>query len=246
MAPAGYGNRVEGLHAVAAAVEAGRVRRLWVESGRLRRPEVRSIMDGFERQEVSVVEDVRSLAETDAPQGLIADCIPIAPIPLDRLAGGGAAIMVLDHIEDPHNVGAIARSSLAAGMTGMMISAKRQAPLSAAAFKTAAGALEKMPVAVVGSIAEALNRLKAVGVWIVGLEPSATSSLFGLEILTEPVAVVIGAEGAGLGVLTARRCDVLASIAMAGATDSLNASVSAALACFEIMRVRRDASAAPG
>ncbi len=120
----------------------------------------------------------------------------------------------------------------------MVLSANRQAPLSAAAFKAAAGALERVPVTIVGSIPEALSRLKKAGVWIVGLHADADESLFGLDLLTEPVAMVIGAEGAGLSVLTAKRCDVLVGIPMTGATESLNASVSAALACFEVMRVR--------
>lgn len=195
---------------------------------------------------MSLVADVRSVAETEAPQGVVAACTPILPAPLDELADAGAAIVALDHIEDPQNLGAIARSASAAGMTGMVVSSKRAAPLSATAFKAAAGALEKLPVAVVGSIPEALNRLKNGGVWIVGLVAGSGTGLFGLEILTEPVAVVVGAEGIGLSVLAAKRCDVLASIPMAPGTESLNASVSAALACFEIMRVRRSGSDTPG
>jgi len=239
MAPAGYGNRVEGLHAVAAAAAAGRVRKLWVDERRLGKPDVASIADAVGSDRVATVADVRQLAETEAPQGVVADCTPIMPIPIDSLSGAEAALVVLDHIEDPHNVGAIARSALASGMTGMVVSAKRAAPLSAAAFKAAAGALERLPVSVVGSIPEALNRLKRRGVWIVGLDADSVTSLFGLEILTEPVAVVVGAEGAGLSVLAAKRCDVLASIPMAGGSESLNASVSSALACFEVWRVRR-------
>lgn len=238
MAPAGYGNRVEGLHAVAAAAAAGRVRKLWVEERRLGRAEVETIADAVGQNRVTTVVDVRRMAETEAPQGVVADCTPIMPIPIDDLPGAEAALVVLDHIEDPHNVGAIARSALASGMTGMVVSAKRAAPLSAAAFKAAAGALETLPIAVVGSIPEALNRLKGSGVWIVGLAADSVTSLFGLEILTEPVALVVGAEGAGLSVLAAKRCDVLASIPMAGGSESLNASVSAALACFEVWRVR--------
>jgi 23S rRNA (guanosine2251-2'-O)-methyltransferase len=245
MAPAGYGSRVEGLHAVAAAVTAGRVRRLWVEEGRLRRPEVRAITELVGPEVVKVVADVRAMAETEAPQGVLADCAPITPSPLEEMKGDAAALVVLDHIEDPHNVGAIARSARAAGMTGMVLSSKRQAPLSAAAFKAAAGALEVLPVAVVGSIPEALSRLKEVGLWVVGLAARSDSSLFGLELLTEPVAIVVGAEGAGLSQLAAKRCDVLAGIPITG-MESLNASVSAALACFEIMRVRRSASETPG
>ena len=246
MAPAGYGNRVEGLHAVAAAAAAGRVRKLWVEKRRVGRPEIRSIVGLAGETELSLVADVRSMAETEAPQGVVAECTPILPVPLDELTGAGAAIVALDHIEDPQNLGAIARSAVAAGMTGIVVSSKRAAPLSATAFKAAAGALEKIPVAVVASIPEALNRLKNGGVWIVGLVAGSDTDLFGLEILTEPVAVVVGAEGIGLSVLAAKRCDVLASIPMAPGTESLNASVSAALACFEIMRVRRTASDTPG
>lgn len=246
MAPAGYGNRVEGLHAVTAAAAAGRVRKLWVEKRRVDRPEIRSIVGLAGEPELSLVDDVRPMAETEAPQGVVAECTPILPVPLDELTGAGAAIVALDHIEDPQNLGAIARSALAAGMTGIVVSSKRAAPLSATAFKAAAGALETLPVAVVGSIPEALNRLKNGGVWIVGLVAGSGTDLFGLEIFTEPVAVVVGAEGIGLSVLAAKRCDVLASIPMAPGTESLNASVSAALACFEIMRVRRSGSDTPG
>jgi 23S rRNA (guanosine2251-2'-O)-methyltransferase len=99
---------------------------------------------------------------------------------------------------------------------------------------------------VVGSIPEALSRLKEAGVWVVGLQAGSETSLFGAEILTEPVAVVVGAEASGLSLLAAKRCDLLVEIPMAGEMESLNASVSAALACFEIMRARRKASASPG
>ena len=241
MAPAGYGNRVEGIHSVAAAASRGRVRKLWVEEKRLGRAEIAEIVEAVGRERTAVVRDVRHMAETEAPQGVVAECDPILPAPVDDLAGPGAALVVLDHIEDPHNVGAVARSALSAGMTGMVVSSRRAAPLSAAAFKAAAGALETLSVSIVGSIPEALRRLKDRGVWIVGLEAGSARSLFGLDLLTESVAVVVGAEGAGLSVLSAKRCDLLASIPMASNFESLNASVSAALACFEIMRVRAGA-----
>jgi 23S rRNA (guanosine2251-2'-O)-methyltransferase len=209
-----------------------------MEKRRVDRSEFRSIIDLVGEGRTSVVADVRALAETEAPQGVIAECAPIMPTAVDALARSEAAVVVLDHIEDPHNLGAVARSALAAGMTGLVMSSKRAAPLSASAFKAAGGALERLPVSVVGSIPEALNRLKGGGVWVVGLEAQSDAVLFGLEILTEPVAIVVGAEGSGLSVLTAKRCDVLASIPMAAGSESLNASVSAALACFEVMRVR--------
>jgi 23S rRNA (guanosine2251-2'-O)-methyltransferase len=236
MGPAGYGDSVEGIHAVAAALAAGRVEKVYVDEGRYAR--FGELLAGVDEALIKVVEDVRSLAETDAPQGIVARCRPITPVRLESLAGEEAAVLVLDHIEDPHNVGAAARSALAAGITGIIVSDRRAAPLSGTTFKAAAGALERMPLAVVGSIPDALRRLKDHDIWIVGLEARGDQSLFGLGLLTEPVAVVVGSEGSGLAELTRKTCDVLASIPMASATESLNASVSAALASFEIMRVR--------
>lgn len=221
---------------MAAALAAGRVERLYVEEGR--RGRLGNLLTGVDEHMVKFVEDVRSLADTDAPQGVVARCRPIQPVTLDSLSSEGAAVLVLDHIEDPHNVGAAARSALAAGVKGMVVSDRRAAPLSGTAFKAAAGALERLEVAIVGSIPEALSRLKDDGVWIVGLEAGGDQSLFDLDLLTEPVAIVVGSEGSGLAELTRKRCDVLASIPMASNTESLNASVSAALASFEIMRVR--------
>lgn len=237
MERAGYGDRVEGIHAVAAAIAAGRVERLYAERRRL--PRIGSIVSEVDESVLSVVDDVREMSDTEAPQGVVADCRPIAPVTLESLATGDAAIVTLDHVEDPHNVGAVARSAVAAGATGLIVSSRRSAPLSAAAFKAAAGALETLPVAVVGSIPEALRRLKAHAVWVVGLDRSGEQELFGLELLTEPVTVVIGSEGSGLAELTRKRCDVIASIPITTSAESLNASVSAALASFEIMRVRR-------
>lgn len=236
MAPAGYGTRVEGVHAVTAAVEAGRVITLTVESKRRDRPEVARLLSLV--SEVRFVDDARKFADSEAPQGVVADCRAIMPVDLDSLVTESAAILVLDHLEDPQNVGAIVRSSVAAGGSGLVLSGRRSAPLSASAFKAAAGALEQMPIAIVGSVSEALQRLKGRGVWVVGLDASGPESLFDLELLTESVAVVIGAEGEGLSQLVSKRCDVIVSIPMAANFESLNASVSAALAVFEIMRVR--------
>lgn len=238
MAPAGYGSRVEGLHAVAAAVAAGRVESLTVERNRRSRPEVVALIDAVGVDRVSEVEDVRVLSDSAAPQGVVADCRPIIAVDLDSMTTGAVAVLVLDHLEDPQNVGAIARSAVAAGCTGLVIPSRRSAPLSATAFKAAAGALERLPVAMVTSIGEALSRLKSGGVWAVGLDALGDQTLFGLQLLTEPVAIVIGAEGSGLSPLVAKRCDVVASIPMVAESESLNASVSAALAIFEIMRVR--------
>ena len=160
MAPAGYGNRVEGVHAGAAAVEAGRVNRLYVERRRRERADVAALVDRVGSDKVRLIDDVRTMATTDSPQGVVAECRPISSVTLESLSAQGTALLVLDHVEDPRNVGAVARSASAAGITGLVVSSKRAAPLSAAAFKASAGALETLPVVIVGSIPEALNRLK--------------------------------------------------------------------------------------
>ncbi len=241
MARAGIGRRVEGLHAVAAAVAAGRVTRLEVARGRARRPEVAAIVAAARSAgaEIAEVDDVDG--ETDAPQGLVAEARPLAEATLDEALGrtDPPALLVLDHVEDPRNVGAIARSAAAAGLGGLVVPTRRAAPLGATAFKAAAGALERLAVVTVSSIADTVADLKRREVWTVGLAASAPAPLFGLDLLAEPVAVVVGAEGHGLGRLAAERCDTLAAIPLAAGIESLNVSVAAALAAFEVARVRQ-------
>ncbi|MBU1226598.1 MAG: 23S rRNA (guanosine(2251)-2'-O)-methyltransferase RlmB [Actinobacteria bacterium] len=240
MAPPGIGRSVEGHHAVAAAVAAGRVVRLLVE---LRRADGYADLIAAARAsgaEVKIVDDVRPMADTTSPQGLVARCRPIPAASLDDAvaAASPAAVLVLDHIEDPRNVGAIARSALAAGVNAMISSGWRSAPLEGTAFKAAAGALEHMAIVEVSSIPAVLGDLRSRGLWIVGLDGGGDQSLFGLGLLTEPVALVVGAEGAGLSRLVADRCDVLARIPISDRIESLNASVAAGLAVFEVARAR--------
>ena len=244
MAPAGIGDRVEGVHAVAAALAAGRVTGLYVETGRGERGAAGDLVASARTQgiELFTVDSIWDHAETDAPQGLVAEARPIPFVALQDLfsppGGGNAALVVLDHLEDPRNVGAIARSALAAGMTGMVVPERRSAPVSAVSFKAAAGALEHLPVASVSSIPDCVTRAKKAGVWTVGLDGSGSESLFGLGLLTESVAIFVGAEGSGLGRLVLDRLDVVAAIPLSALSDSLNASVAASLACFEVQRVR--------
>jgi 23S rRNA (guanosine2251-2'-O)-methyltransferase len=240
MAPPGIGDSVEGVHAVAAALEAGRVQRLVVEHGRVEA--LSGIVDDAERRGVAVdiVDDVRAASVTDAPQGVIAVCRPISPQPLDTVvkAADPPALVILDHVEDPRNVGAIARSAVAAGITGLVVAGRRAAPLGATAFKAAAGALERLAIAEVSSIANAVTDLKKLGVWVVALDAGGDRSLFGLDLLGEPVALLLGAEGRGVSRLARERADVVASIPLVGPIESLNASVAAALAMYEVARVR--------
>lgn len=238
-APAGIGDRVEGVHAVAAALAAGRVIRLTVE----RQPSdsVKELLESVAGVPVEEVDDLHPLSVTSAPQGIIAACRPLKPKTLKDLVAGSEtpALIVLDHVEDPQNVGAVARSALAAGSTGLVVAARRAAPLGATAFKAAAGALETLPIAVINSIADAIQRLEELEVWTVGLDGTAEESLFGCSLLDQPVAIVVGSEGAGLSRLVKERVSKLLSIPMASRVESLNASVAAAMAMFEVARVRK-------
>ncbi len=243
MARAGIGGRVEGVHAVRAALSAGRVTTLYVERGR-RDADVFVEEARRSGARARLVETVKDLAETDSPQGVVAKARPIRFRPLDRLLAVRTgrvrpALLVLDHLQDPRNVGAIARSAVGAGMTGMVIPRRRAAPVSALAFKAAAGAFERLPVASVSSVAEITRQASDAGVWTVGLDPSAAVPLFGLSLLAEPVAVFVGSEGKGLGRLVGKRLDMAVSIPMSAGAASLNASVAAALACFELARIRK-------
>jgi 23S rRNA (guanosine2251-2'-O)-methyltransferase len=241
MALVGFGDSVEGYHAVRAAARARRVEELWVEASRVRHPDFVALITVAEEHggRVRVVEDITEFASTSTPQGVVARARPIPSKPVEELlADPRPALMVLDHVLDPHNLGAVARSALAAGLSGLIVAARRAAPLSAVAFKAAAGALERLPVGVVNSIADTLSRLNKGGVWTVGLAAGSSTELFGLTLLAEPVALVVGEEGSGLSRLVAERCEVIASIPVAFGVESLNASVAAALAAYEVMRVR--------
>jgi 23S rRNA (guanosine2251-2'-O)-methyltransferase len=242
MAHAGIGTEIEGVHAVEAALQSGRVTALSLERSRLHKPDIENLVRNARAQgvPVEVVDDVRPMAVTAAPQGVVATARAIQPISIkDAVAlSDNPALLVLDHIEDPRNIGAAARSAVAAGMTALVVSQRRSAPIGATAFKAAAGALEKIPIVLVSSIADALKRLDQLDVWKIGLDARGERSILDLDLLERPVAVCVGAEGEGLSKLVAERCDVLVYIPMVGAAESLNASVAAALASYEVARVR--------
>jgi 23S rRNA (guanosine2251-2'-O)-methyltransferase len=183
-----------------------------------------------------------AMAQTDSPQGVLATAEPLREGHLDGLAATTGSrpplLVVLDGVTDPHNLGAVMRSAVCAGATGLVIGRHRSARLSPAAIKAAAGAAEHLPVAIVAGIPAALAQLGAAGVWTVGLEPGSSSSLWDLTLAAEPIALVLGAEGRGLSRLVLRRCDVLVEIPLTGPIDSLNVSAAAALACFEVARRR--------
>jgi len=174
-------------------------------------------------------------------QGVIAEMAEAASFSVEDLvlgASGPALIMVLDSIEDPHNVGAILRTVDAAGADGVVRQSRHAARLDGAAAKASAGAVSHVKIAEVVNIARAIEDLKQVGVWTVGLDGDAPKRYDEID-WTLPSAVVVGAEGSGLRRLVRERCDWLVSIPMAGHVQSLNVSVAAGIALFEAARQRR-------
>jgi 23S rRNA (guanosine2251-2'-O)-methyltransferase len=174
-------------------------------------------------------------------QGVVADIEGLTHYTVDdlvRAAEGPPLIVVLDGIEDPHNLGAILRTADAAGAHGLVIQRRRSAALDGAAAKASAGALAHVRIAEVVNIARSIEELKEAGVWSVGLAGDATMSYDSIDF-TSPSAIVLGAEGTGLRRLVRERCDYLAAIPMQGRVGSLNVSVAAGIALFEAVRQRR-------
>ena len=142
------------------------------------------------------------------------------------------AILLLDEIEDPRNVGAILRSAVAAGISAVLVPKHRQAPISATVFKTSAGAAGKIPIVRVGNLNQSILKLKDAGFWIAGLAMKGEKVLWDLEV-DRALAFIIGNEGSGIREKTLEHCDLSFSIPMQNDVESLNASVSSALICYE-------------
>ncbi len=153
-------------------------------------------------------------------------------------------LLVLDGVEDPHNLGAIIRTSDAAGVDGLIIPERRAAGVSGTVTKVSAGATAHLPIAKVTNIARTLEDLKAQNIWTVGLDERGPQTYDSLDYNMN-CALVLGAEGKGLHDLVRRKCDFLVSIPMVGKVPSLNVSVAAGVVLYEILRQRRSKGAAP-
>lgn len=152
-------------------------------------------------------------------------------------AGGRALLLVLDGVQDPHNLGACLRSAAAAGATAVIIPKDRSAPVNATVRKTSSGAADRIPVVRATNLARCLRAIRDAGVWVHGLTGEGVASFYSLD-LHGNVALVLGGEGEGLRRLTREHCDDLVKIPMSGEMDSLNVSVAAGVALFEAVRQR--------
>ncbi|MHB8438871.1 MAG: 23S rRNA (guanosine(2251)-2'-O)-methyltransferase RlmB [Acidimicrobiales bacterium] len=241
------GEQVEGRQAVLELLRVGSrpVRELWIAEGQEPSPQLDAIERLAHRQKVRTLLVSRrrfdSAARTEGAQGVLARARALDEADLDELAGasGSPLLLVLDGVTDPHNLGSLLRSAAGAGVTGVVLGRHRAAHVTPTVTKVAAGAVEHVPISVVPGIPATLARLGGLDFTIVGLDADAARSLYDETLaLDGPVALVLGAEGRGLGELSSKRCTTLVSIPRRGAIDSLNVSVAGAIACFEVARRR--------
>ncbi len=200
------------------------------------------------RQQGLVVQEIdpaklESISGGIRHQGIAALVSPVPYADVDTILGDAynrsedPFLVLLDELEDPHNVGAILRTADAAGVHGVLLPQRRSCSLSAAVAKTSAGAVEYMPVARIGNITQTIEKLKKRGLWVVGADAEAEKDYFNVD-LTGPLLVIVGNEGKGLGRLVKEQCDYLVRIPMRGRISSLNASVACSLLLYEVLRQR--------
>ena len=233
---------IYGINSVFEAIRSGRVRGLRVadrQGGRVAEVVAAAQRAGIEVRRVQATELDRA-AKGGVHQGVVAEVEQSRDYSVGDLVSGAAGVpllIVLDGIEDPHNLGAILRTADAAGADGVIRQSRRAAPLDGAAAKAAAGAASHVKMAEVVNIARAIEELKEAGVWTIGFAGDSPNRYDRLD-LTVPLAIVVGAEGTGLRRLVRERCDWLASIPTRGHVQSLNVSVAAGIALFEVLRQR--------
>jgi 23S rRNA (guanosine2251-2'-O)-methyltransferase len=238
---------IYGRHPVLTALENHReLNRVWITSRLRYDPRFHHLILQA-KDNGTVIDEVEpkrldQITEGANHQGIAAQIAPHAYMELHELINQAKTvnepvIVVADSITDPHNLGAIIRTAEAIGAQGLVIPQRRAAGITSTVVKVAAGALENFPVARVVNLSRALEELKEAGFWIYGTAASGSEPLHTINF-SGPIVLVIGAEGEGLSMLTQRSCDVLVSIPLQGKTPSLNASVAAGMALYEIYRQR--------
>ena len=240
-------NRIEGRNAVMEAFRAGKViDKLYVQQG-LHDGPIQSILREAKKQDciINFVSSQRldEISETQKHQGVIANASAYEYAEVDdilkkaRDKGEDPFIVILDGIEDPHNLGAIIRTANQAGAHGIIIPKHRAVGLTATVARTSAGALNYTPVAKVTNISKTIEDLKKEGLWFVCADMDG-QPMYKCS-LTGPIGLVVGNEGSGVSELVKKNCDFTASIPMKGDIDSLNASVAAGILMYEIVRQRQ-------
>jgi 23S rRNA (guanosine2251-2'-O)-methyltransferase len=242
---------IAGKHSVQEALRSGRsINKIWVAET-AQKHHVHPILHAAKEQGIVVqTADKRKLDQMvpNIPhQGIVAQVAATRYYELEELleaAKGGERepfLLILDEIEDPHNLGSILRSADSAGVHGVIIPKRRSVGLTATVSKTSAGAVEYVPVARVTNLAQTIDQLKEAGIWIAGADANAKQDVFASN-LSIPLAIVIGNENKGISRLIKEKCDFLVRLPMSGRINSLNASVAAGVLMYEVVRQRNSAS----
>lgn len=240
---------IYGLHAVQSALERdpAAIEGLWLDRGR-RDERLRQVVVAAKSAHIEIEwvprAELDRLAGDARHQGVIARCTAVMPqgeaalwALLDAL-GSPPFLLVLDGVQDPHNLGACLRCADAAGVHAVIVPRDRAAALTPVVRKVASGAAESVPLVQVTNLARTLGALQARGIWITGAAGEAQRLLYEVD-LRGPLALVMGSEGKGLRRLTREHCDQLAKIPMAGSVASLNVSVATGICLFEAVRQRQ-------
>ncbi len=235
-----------GLHAVRAALALRRVRELWLDNNR-RDGRVQGVLALAKEAGVACHSVERRTLEQLLPgtrhQGVVARCLSAAPLeeedlsPLLASIEGPPLLLVLDGVQDPHNLGACLRTADGAGVHAVIAPRDRAAGVNPTVRKVASGAAETVPFVQVTNLARTLRELKNAGIWLVGTEGEASQSLYQVD-LKGPTALIMGAEGGGLRRLTADLCDYRVHIPLLGTVASLNVSVATGVCLYEALRQR--------
>lgn len=242
------GSQVEGRQAVRELLLAGeRTTYEVIMSTELDRVDIiGDIWDLASELRVPVTEVSRSkldsMSRTDAPQGVMARAAELTDQLLDDLCvehdDQVPFLLAVDGVTDPGNLGALLRIAECAGVTGVVLPKHRAVHVTPTVTKAAAGAVEYLPMALVGGLPTAIETMKAAGIWVVGLDAGGETDVHSLEVASAGVCLVLGAEGRGLSRLVRERCDLLASIPLHGRLASLNVASAGAVACYEVARRR--------
>jgi 23S rRNA (guanosine2251-2'-O)-methyltransferase len=239
-------NWLTGVHAVEEALRAGRpLERIVIARGR-HGDRMEEIVQLARTRDVPVRFEDRQqldrLSNTREHQGVIALGAAKSVLSLEDILAAkseNGMLVLLDGVEDPQNLGAIVRTSLAAGAEAVVIPERRAAGLTESVSRASAGALEHLPVARVKNLVRAMEEMKQAGYWLIGLDERAEKNYADADFKGS-VGIVLGSEGEGLHELTRKRCDFLVSIPTTGPVRSLNVSVAAGVVLFEAVRQRRD------
>ena len=242
-----YEDQVEGRNAVLELLESNKdINKIYVAKGE-KHGSINKIIAMAKNKKIVIVEKDRrqlnEMAQTNNHQGVIAIVPPFEYCEIEDILDEAKKVnqdpfvLILDGIEDPHNLGAIIRTAETAGVHGVIIPKRRAAAVNSTVSKVSAGAAEYMKVARVNNITDAIQKLKEAGLWICGTDME-TNTYYYNQDLTGPLGIVIGSEGNGMGNKVKNNCDFIVKIPMLGKITSLNASVSAGIVVYEAVKQR--------